>query len=31
VYAYNTDTPQHDAAREWLEDALNQPELLAFC
>lgn len=31
LYAYNADTPQHDAAREWLEDALNKPELVAFC
>ena len=31
LYAYNTDTAQHDAAREWLEDALNKPELVAFC
>ena len=31
LYAYNTATPQHDAAREWLEDVLHKPELTAFC
>ena len=30
LYAYDTDSPQHDAARRWLEDRLSGNELVRF-
>lgn len=30
LHAYNPRSPQHDASRRWLEDALSGPELIRF-
>lgn len=30
IYAYNSEAPQHDAAREWLERAFSSPGLIGL-
>ena len=30
LYAYDPDSPQHDAARSWLEQVLSGPDLVRF-